>query len=108
MCKLHPQLDFVKQLAQELVLPALKYRVYNYRQPLNLRNLINRIIGPDYPAEPQSTVLTPGPTGQSSKCKQFYICPAKNDRKTSQFCNKCKKPICMKCSAVVCNNGLKV
>ncbi|XP_071056453.1 piggyBac transposable element-derived protein 4-like [Onthophagus taurus] len=96
------RLDFIKQLAKELILPELKRRTYNDRLPSQLRITINRILGPDAPETlPLAAVEN---TVERSKRKRCYMCPKNVDRKTSYYCKDCKHPICLQCSDMLCRN----
>ncbi|CAG4969261.1 unnamed protein product [Colias eurytheme] len=89
--------DFLMHLARELVLPALKQRVYNEKLPRELRMTLRRVLGQDLPAP-----LPPSDTGTSSTRKLCRICPSKLKRQTRFTCCICAKPICLQCAAQVC------
>lgn len=95
-CKMR-RADFLMHLARELVLPALKQRVYNEKLPRELRMTLRRVLGQDLPP-PQP----PSDTGASSTRKLCRICPSKLKRQTRFICCICAKPICLQCAAQVC------
>lgn len=67
--------DFVLHLARELVLPALKQRVYNEKLPRELRMTLRRVLGRDLPPPPP-----PSEPESSSARKLCRVCPSKLKR----------------------------
>ncbi|KAI8426738.1 hypothetical protein MSG28_014435 [Choristoneura fumiferana] len=82
--------DFVLHLARELVLPALKQRVYNEKLPRELRMTLRRVLGRDLPPPPP-----PSEPESSSARKLCRVCPSKLKRQTRFVYCACTKPICL-------------
>ncbi|KAI8437745.1 hypothetical protein MSG28_011979 [Choristoneura fumiferana] len=91
--------DFVLHLARELVLPALKQRVYNEKLPRELRMTLRRVLGRDLPPPPP-----PSEPESSSARKLCRVCPSKLKRQTRFVCCACTKPICLQCAAQICED----
>lgn len=91
------RLQFMKNLAKQLVTEELERRLGNSRLRQEVRISIRKILGKE---EEQ---IASG-TDKLSTRKYCSICPKKLKRKTSTICKCCKQPVCGQCSSAVCHN----
>lgn len=91
------RLDFMKQLAMELVRPHLERRYLNKRISTDIRKGIGRVLNIPESEEVEETL---------EKRKYCYLCPSRLHRKTKYQCFQCKKPICLECAKKVCRECL--
>ncbi|CAK1591007.1 unnamed protein product [Parnassius mnemosyne] len=91
--------DFLMHLSRELVLPALKQRVYNEKLPRELRLTLRRVLGQDLPPPPLPESSNEPSTSSRKLCR---ICPSKLKRQTRFVCCICAKHICLQCSSQIC------
>lgn len=89
------RLEYIKNLAKELVDPHLNRRLQNDHLPRELRLNISRILKIPVPCEARRDL------GKQVRCKK---CPPGSDRKTKKVCNSCNTPICGACTIPVCRD----
>lgn len=87
---------FIKNLAYDLVLPHVQTRYNNPYLQKELKTLIKSFLNIE--EQPQNINL------KLQKRERCYICPYAKDRKTSNACVGCKKPVCGGCSYNICKN----
>ncbi|XP_054729254.1 piggyBac transposable element-derived protein 4-like [Anastrepha obliqua] len=93
-----PRLNFMKQLAKELIEPHLRRRVNQFGLQRDLQNAIRRVLKID--EEPRS--FSAGSSDKLETRKTCSTCDPKKKRKTFHLCFQCKNPICVECSQKMC------
>lgn len=91
--------SYLKELGRQLYTPHVTARIYNTNVPRKIRMSAADILKLSV-EEPPTPVEAP----QRSKRPRCGLCPPGKDRKTSNRCSSCKKPVCLQCSNLVCKN----
>lgn len=92
------RLDFMKNLAKQLVTEELERRQGNPRLRQEVKLSIGNILGKESKEAEEQEMST-----KLAVRKYCYNCPKKLKRKTSTLCRKCRQPVCLQCSSVICN-----
>lgn len=88
------RLNFMKNLAKQLVTAEIQRRKTNPRLRQEIKVSIRNFLGEEEENTQHDTKL--------AIRKYCSICPKKLKRKTSTLCCKCKNPVCLQCSSAVC------
>ncbi|PSN54823.1 hypothetical protein C0J52_02920 [Blattella germanica] len=86
------RLEYIRNLAKELVIPHLNRRFRNTRLPRELRLNISQILQIPVPYEARLEI---------DKQVRRRKCPPGSHRKTKKICNSCKMIICGGCTIPV-------
>lgn len=95
------RMQFLKELAKELVTPHMQSRLETPNIHRELRMIIKRILGCDQENEPQDTSVKC--EEKLKKRKTCHLCPSTKNRKTAYLCICCQKPVCLECTRKLCH-----
>lgn len=90
---------FLKELGMALCRSYMEIRMNNKYIRRHFREYIANKLGTSLQVE-----STPVVEGSRAKRKRCAFCPSRKDRKTSNACRSCKKPICLSCANMICPN----
>ncbi|CAK1579699.1 unnamed protein product [Parnassius mnemosyne] len=93
-----PRLNFMKQLAEDLITPHLRRRANQFGLQRELQNAIRRVLKID--EEPRTS--SANSSDKLETRKTCSTCDPKKKRKTFHLCFQCKNPICVECSQKMC------
>lgn len=90
--------NYLKDLAFELVKPAINERISNENIPREIRRRGKLLLHLDEEAPPEQ------PAGEKGRC---YLCGRARNKTSRKFCSKCKKWVCPDHQKSVCNQCLE-
>ena len=97
--KTHKQRLFLRNLAEELVIPQMTRRL---RVTTNLRSTV-LVAMEKFGIRREENVGTVSEI-LATKRKRCHYCPSKKDCKSAMVCKKCNKNVGKENSSVICNN----